>query len=531
MLRRTLLSLSRSTKVRHLVETAPISRGTWWPASSPGRARRRPSQRPGTWWTAAGSRPRPTRRGHCRALPGRSHSRRLPHDAQAAGRRRADAGGRGLGQALGGRPVAARRRGEASRSTTRSRSARPPATPAPRSPSTWRTTPPPTRRCGILRDLRRDFPDTGAVVQAYLQRTEADCRDLAYAGFARTPVQGRLQGAGVGRLPGQGRGRPVLRALPQGADGRRRATRWWPPTTRGWWPSPATWHAATGARKGSYEYQMLYGIRPHEQQRLAARGEQMRVYVPYGDEWYGYLVRRMAERPANLVFFLRAARDEGLGDGYSGRHGSHRSARRRQDGRGAALRHAARRPQPGRPALHRPPPRARRRCSPERYGVEVRQQRRGRQERRHADPRGEAAGHGRPARRARRRTCRRTGSSSRSRPASTTAFIERRLAEGTPVVRVMSNTPVLVDEAMCAISAGATRDRGAPAAHRGDLRAGRQDDPGARVAAGRRHRAVRQRSRLLLLPRRGHDRRGHPARAAPRRRARPASCRPRSARR
>jgi proline dehydrogenase len=58
--------------------------------------------------------------------------------------------------------------------------------------------------------------------------------------------------------------------------------------------------------KGSYEYQLLYGIRPHEQERLARQGDTVRVYVPYGDEWYGYLMRRLAERPANLVFFLRA---------------------------------------------------------------------------------------------------------------------------------------------------------------------------------------------------------------------------------
>jgi proline dehydrogenase len=57
---------------------------------------------------------------------------------------------------------------------------------------------------------------------------------------------------------------------------------------------------------GTYEYQMLYGIRPTEQQRLADAGERMRVYVPYGDEWYGYLMRRMAERPSNLAFFLRS---------------------------------------------------------------------------------------------------------------------------------------------------------------------------------------------------------------------------------
>ena len=51
---------------------------------------------------------------------------------------------------------------------------------------------------------------------------------------------------------------------------------------------------------------MLLGIRPDEQIRLAQRGEKVRIYVPYGQDWYGYLMRRMAERPANLTFFLRA---------------------------------------------------------------------------------------------------------------------------------------------------------------------------------------------------------------------------------
>jgi len=62
----------------------------------------------------------------------------------------------------------------------------------------------------------------------------------------------------------------------------------------------------TQREKGSYEYQMLYGIRPDEQKRLAAQGEKVRVYTPYGDEWYGYLMRRLAERPANLTFFARS---------------------------------------------------------------------------------------------------------------------------------------------------------------------------------------------------------------------------------
>ena len=73
--------------------------------------------------------------------------------------------------------------------------------PAPRSRSTWRTTPRPTRRCGILAELRKDFPDTGAVLQSYLRRTEADCRDLATAGLA---------GSGCARAPT--RSRPASRS-------------------------------------------------------------------------------------------------------------------------------------------------------------------------------------------------------------------------------------------------------------------------------------------------------------------------------
>jgi proline dehydrogenase len=158
---------------------------------------------------------------------------------------------------------------------------------------------------GILRDLRRDFPDVGAVLQAYLHRTEADCRDLGHPGSRvrlckgayREPESVAYQDdAGVDRsyvrclkvLMG-GAGYPMVashdpRIVAIAGDLVRR----------------------NGRAKGTYEYQMLYGIRPTEQRRLAAAGERMRVYVPYGDQWYGYLMRRMAEKPANLQFFLRA---------------------------------------------------------------------------------------------------------------------------------------------------------------------------------------------------------------------------------
>ncbi|NUW33639.1 proline dehydrogenase family protein [Nonomuraea sp. SMC257] len=61
-----------------------------------------------------------------------------------------------------------------------------------------------------------------------------------------------------------------------------------------------------GRDHSGFEFQMLYGVRPAEQERLARLGAQMRVYVPYGADWYPYLMRRLAERPRNLTFFLRS---------------------------------------------------------------------------------------------------------------------------------------------------------------------------------------------------------------------------------
>ena len=69
--------------------------------------------------------------------------------------------------------------------------------------------------------------------------------------------------------------------------------------------------AAHGRAPDEFEFQMLYGIRPDEQRRLAAAGHTVRVYVPYGAQWYGYLMRRLAERPANLAFFARALVSKG----------------------------------------------------------------------------------------------------------------------------------------------------------------------------------------------------------------------------
>ena len=62
-----------------------------------------------------------------------------------------------------------------------------------------------------------------------------------------------------------------------------------------------------GISKEAFEFQMLYGIRRDLQEKLVGQGYNMRIYVPYGSQWYPYLMRRMAERPANLMFVMSNA--------------------------------------------------------------------------------------------------------------------------------------------------------------------------------------------------------------------------------
>jgi proline dehydrogenase len=157
----------------------------------------------------------------------------------------------------------------------------------------------------ILADLRRRHPGTGAVLQSYLFRTEEDARALAVAGSRVRLVKGAYkEPADVAyqdkaevdrayvrclRILMEGEGYPMIgshdpRLISIAQDLAHRH----------------------GRKQGSYEFQMLYGIRTAEQRRLAEEGERMRIYVPYGADWYGYFMRRLAERPANLAFFLRS---------------------------------------------------------------------------------------------------------------------------------------------------------------------------------------------------------------------------------
>ncbi|RJS47838.1 proline dehydrogenase [Nocardioides cavernaquae] len=157
----------------------------------------------------------------------------------------------------------------------------------------------------VLHELRREFPETGGVLQAYLHRTEQDCHDLAGTGSRIRLCKGAYdEPADVAWRDRHEIDLSYVRCLKVllAGDG---------------YPMIASHDPRMiaiaqriaddhGRGPGGHEFQMLYGIRPEEQRRLAAAGESVRVYLPYGQEWWGYLTRRLAERPANLSFFVRS---------------------------------------------------------------------------------------------------------------------------------------------------------------------------------------------------------------------------------
>lgn len=162
----------------------------------------------------------------------------------------------------------------------------------------------------VVRELRREHPATGVVLQAYLRRSLADCREFASPGSRVRLCKGAYEEpeplAYATRSAVDASYARCLGVL-MGGDG---------------YPMVATHDprlielaqrlaVRAGRSASDFEFQMLYGVRPDEQRRLAAAGYRVRVYVPYGQEWYGYLMRRLAERPANLALFLRAVASRG----------------------------------------------------------------------------------------------------------------------------------------------------------------------------------------------------------------------------
>jgi proline dehydrogenase len=162
----------------------------------------------------------------------------------------------------------------------------------------------------IHEELRKDFPQTGCVIQAYLFRTEADARRLAASGSRVRLVKGAYkEPAEVAHQRKQEIDRAYVRALRilmEGAGYPMIGTH-----------DPRLISVAkelarrAGRKPDEYEFQMLYGIRSDEHLRLAAEGHRMRVYTAYGTDWYGYFMRRLAEKPANLRFFARSILTKG----------------------------------------------------------------------------------------------------------------------------------------------------------------------------------------------------------------------------
>jgi len=161
------------------------------------------------------------------------------------------------------------------------------------------------RTLGIVRRLREGGHDVGPVIQSYLRRSAADVDWLAAervrtrickGAYAESPEVALQEREAIGDAFVA----LCVRLLEADA-----------------YPGVATHDLEMLSRVGAaarergigqdrFEYQMLYGIRRDIQRRLLAEGNRLRVYVPYGTEWYPYFMRRLAERPANVLFVLRS---------------------------------------------------------------------------------------------------------------------------------------------------------------------------------------------------------------------------------
>lgn len=159
------------------------------------------------------------------------------------------------------------------------------------------------RTVDLVIDLHSTFDNVGTVIQSALYRSSDDVERLIAAGVRVRLVKGAYL-------------EPVAIAHPHKSavdEAYLRLMR--PLLVRGVYPAIAThderminaaiqYADERGIPRARFEFQMLYGIRRDLQERLAVTGYNVRVYVPYGSQWYPYLTRRMAERPANLVFVV-----------------------------------------------------------------------------------------------------------------------------------------------------------------------------------------------------------------------------------
>ena len=160
------------------------------------------------------------------------------------------------------------------------------------------------RTLDIIRRLHSRYDNSlGPVIQAYLYRSKADVEDLIRSGMRVRLCKGAYNEPTAVSFPRKRDADASFRRLaellllcgnyPAIATHDEKLIRW-----------SQRFAKQNGISTARFEFQMLYGIRRDLQESLASAGNNVRVYVPYGTHWYPYLMRRLAERPENLVFLL-----------------------------------------------------------------------------------------------------------------------------------------------------------------------------------------------------------------------------------
>jgi proline dehydrogenase len=160
------------------------------------------------------------------------------------------------------------------------------------------------RTLALAGDLHARFGEVGVVIQACLLRSQQDVEQLCRRQIRVRLCKGAyLEPLGVAYEKKADTDRSYIRLMKMLLDS-------------GVYPALAThdeamiaeaarYAAERGVPKSAFEFQMLYGIRRDLQRRLVFEGYRLRLYIPYGKAWYPYFMRRLAERPANVLFLIR----------------------------------------------------------------------------------------------------------------------------------------------------------------------------------------------------------------------------------
>jgi proline dehydrogenase len=174
------------------------------------------------------------------------------------------------------------------------------------------------RTLAIVRALHAEFGNVGAVLQAYLYRTEADLLALADAGISIRLCKGAYREPADKAFPRKADvdanyaklARMLLERCSrahQARDGRIPPLAALATHDEKLIADAQAYAAERQLPRDLFEFQILYGVRRDLQAQLVSDGFAVRVYVPYGTHWYPYFMRRLAERPANLWFFVKSA--------------------------------------------------------------------------------------------------------------------------------------------------------------------------------------------------------------------------------